>query len=123
MCTKDSDVARMRVRSTRLSEVVVAVVPHHDEAEVVDRCPDGAASSDGATYLSTREPQEAAIALRRSQVGRQRNVLPFAEHTSERCIDTGDVAMIRHDDDDAAIGCQRCGCKICNKTWPVAREH
>ena len=67
------NVAGVGVRRAWLGQGVVAVVPHHDQAEVGDRCEHGRARPDDRMNPAAGDREKAAVSLG-GLVGRQRRV-------------------------------------------------
>jgi hypothetical protein len=90
-----SDVARMRVRRTRLGQRVVAVVPDDKEAQLAHRCEHCGPGSDDDPHGSPADGEETPIALRRSDVGVQDDVMCDADGRRQCGVKAIDIAPVR----------------------------
>ena len=76
--------AGVRVRRPRLGVEVVAVVPDHDQAQVVHRRERGRAGADHHPARAPRDRQEVAVAAGRAGLGGQRDVVALPQHRRQR---------------------------------------
>ena len=100
--TQQQGLAGVRVRRPRLGVQVVAVVPDHHEAEACDRRERRGAGADHDPPATAGDGEEVAVALRRSGVRGEHDVLVGTEHRGQRGVDLRDVLAVRHDDQRAA---------------------
>ena len=90
--------AGVGVRRPRLGVQVVAVVPDHDETEPGDRRERRGAGADDDPATAARDGEEVAVALRRTGVRGEHDVLVGPEHRGQRGVDARDVLAVGHHD-------------------------
>ncbi len=94
----------MRVRSPRLGQRVVTVVPHHHQPEIVHRRENRAARADHQPRAPPQRRQPAPVARGRTQTRRQRNHRGLVEQRRRRPPHGVDVALVRNDHQRRATG-------------------
>ena len=74
----------VRVRGARLGVQVVAVVPQHHQAQVLDRGEHGRAGARDDPRLAPAGPEPAAVPFGRAEIGRQRDVSRCSRRSRRR---------------------------------------
>lgn len=97
----EQHVAGVGVGGARLGVEVIAVVPHHDQAEVVDGREGRGAGADDHAAGTSRDREELAVAHGRSHVGGEAHVVARPELGLQRGTDPRHVAGVGHADQRA----------------------
>ena len=104
---RQQHLAHVRVRSARLVEEVVAVVPPHDQPEVSDRREGGRPGADDDRGVPSQGLEEGGVARLGPLVGGQPRVPPGPDGGQHRRLDPHDVAVVGDDDDRSPSGLDR----------------
>ncbi len=102
MGPQQRDLPRMRVRRPWLRQAAVAVVPHHDEADVRRRGEDRGAGPHDDPRSAPQGGEPAAVPRCRTEPGRESHDMICADHAFARREQSVEIALIGHHEDHAA---------------------
>ena len=98
---QEQDLSGVGVGRTRLGVQIVAVVPDHHQAEVVDRREGGSPGADDDSASAAGHREELPVATCRTHLRSQRDVLTLPQHRKQCSVHPGDVLAVRDADQHA----------------------